>query len=137
MFEWLRSNRLNRLEALLLDSLIGKLPREAADLLRLQISDINKIQRIVRGTEVDFFAMKRGRVAWEESHLFPCRQERKLATATVFSHEVQLRLKAELWIVDGHIFSIQFGAEPEVWAGSEPLEVEDLQVLVDPMSVDC
>lgn len=56
---------------------------------------------------------------------------------TVFSHEVDLRLKADLWIVDEHVFFIQFDVELGPWAGSKPLEVEDVKVLIDLMSLDC
>lgn len=59
-FPWIRKNKLNNVERLIIEELLSRLSPKSADILRRQVSAFNKIQRIDKDREIDFYCIKMG-----------------------------------------------------------------------------
>jgi hypothetical protein len=127
------SSDLTPLEQEVLGALSAELPPAAREILAKQRDAINLVQRHAGGKEVNLYAMRRGRPCYEEHLLFPLQlEEAKLATLEIASSTGKTPLRAEVWLVKGWVFSIQFSKAPQegLQAGARVLSVK---VLRDPM----
>lgn len=94
--------RFTPLEEKLLSAVRGVLPRGAVDAFDAQVAAINRVQRLPRWTEIDFYSMRGGKVDWSHVALFARTTEFPLAE--VRFHAGGRPYKARLTAVDGHIF---------------------------------
>ena len=107
-----------RLLGLLTQSL-GDKHREA---MLSQLKAVNKIQRIVGWTEIDFYVMKRGQVSWEGVPALFDDREFTLARASTFADGG--RIQSELVCVGGHLFSIESKAPIKPLAFRQDIRIE-------------
>ena len=136
MLNWLfRSRKLSGFEKLLLGAVVTALPEPAAAKLTAQLKEINLVQRLARGVEVNFYAMRRRQVFWDEDNLFRVSDAVKLAKVRICSEEIRASVDATIWIVHGHIASIEYSMEPDALAGSDPIRIEEVALLIDPVAL--
>ena len=90
------------LEEKLLSAVRGVVPPGALDAFDAQVAAINRVQRLPRWTEIDFYSMRGGKVDWSHVALFPLTTEFPLAE--VRFHAGGRPYKARLTAVAGHIF---------------------------------
>lgn len=117
-------SRLSPLERLILDGVRGELDGVVARHWDMQIKAINKIQRLPKGIEVNFYRMRNGKPSFDESLSFPNKKkELKAADVYIDIPNVDETLVAEVWCVKGFLSSIEYSADPayfEESAGMEP-----------------
>ena len=96
----------------LLRSASGMLPEISGAVLKKQLEQINFVQRLVNGREVSFYRKRRFRVvALEETLLFRNRGDLLLASASLRCEQGD-ELSAKLWVTNGQLFQITYGAPP-------------------------
>jgi len=95
-------------ESRLLAGLSQSLAERHRPILQAQLDAITKIQRIVGWTEIDFYVMKRGRVAWDGVPCFDDTSEFRLARARTICDGVTVQ--SELTCLSGHLFCIESDA---------------------------
>ncbi|NBD38049.1 MAG: hypothetical protein GVY10_05725 [Verrucomicrobia bacterium] len=106
---------------------------EASGLLRSQVALINKVQRIDRDREVDFYHVEKGESEFPETVLFPNRAEELiLAKIHITDPETGHQSKAEVFLVKGHLFSIEFSHTPRDFRGAKTLQIS-VEICADPM----
>ena len=109
-------------EEAILAAVVEALAHEPGELMQGQIRAINKVQRTLEWTEINFYCIRLGKVRWPETVAFLNKGEFKLAT---IDYELAGRpFRTELWAISGHIFS--FITRPSLkasWA-EKPLRVE-------------
>lgn len=101
--------RLSALEKLILDSVRSQLDSNLAVLWNKQVAAINKIQRLPEGVEVNFYRMKQRRPSFDDELIFPNKTEELLiAKVRVGLPNVEEKLTASVWCVNGFLFSINY-----------------------------
>lgn len=125
---------LRPLERKLINALVEHLRPGAGALLSKQVDQINLVQRHASEKEVNFYCIKRGKPAFDEKFRFPTKQEVKLATITFKAAGTNL-LRANFWLVHGHLFSIEFNQSPKQ-LHEESIEIKQIELLIDPMTPD-
>ena len=98
---------LSDFEMFILDSVRNKHTDDIAILWDKQIQAINKIQRLQRGGEVNFYSMKKGRPHHDIELAFPNKTE-ELLVAKVQLAVSNSKLIANVWCVRGFVFSIEY-----------------------------
>lgn len=122
-----RNRRLNELEVLILDTVKSRLDPELHALWDKQVSSINRVNRLPAGVESDFYRIRNGKSFWDPEIAFPdCAEELLLATVTLsLCSKV---LTAEVWLVQGQAFCIEYSGGTgyfeeamggELWSGHE------------------
>ncbi|MBF0526405.1 MAG: hypothetical protein HQK56_15075 [Deltaproteobacteria bacterium] len=128
-----------KFERKVIDEVALYLPSDAGKLLLYQIDRINKIQRLSDGKEVNLYCIRHGRAAFDESLRFPDKKgELLLASAKLVHPGKRSKLKAEVWVANGRIFSIVFDKVPQKFFAGLNLdtlnvEIVDVQVWFNPM----
>jgi hypothetical protein len=103
------ANKLSNLELLILCSVREKLQADLQYKWDEQIKAINKIQRLPKGVEVDFYRLKNGRPSFDENLTFENKQEElKLASVKIEFPDKTCGLCASVWCVSGFLFSIEY-----------------------------
>jgi hypothetical protein len=104
------SKRFTNLELRVIDSVRLNLPEGVLPAWDRQISEINKIQRLPDGVEVNFYRMKRGRPTFESAIALPNKSEEHLLAKLVISAPsvTEKKLTANIWCVNGFLFSIEY-----------------------------
>lgn len=99
-----------KLELMIIDSVRLNLPESVLPSWDRQVSEINKIQRLPDGVEVNFYSIKRGRPAFDSAIALPNKSEEHLLAKLVISAPTvtQKRLIANIWCVNGFLFSIEY-----------------------------
>ena len=110
----------------MLHLLSQKLGDKHRKILLSQLEAINKIQRIVGWTEIDFYVTKRGQVSWDGVHAFFDDREFTLARASTFTGGA--RIQSEVFCIAGHLFSIESKApiKPIAFRPDVRVEVYDV-----------
>lgn len=72
-----------------------------------QIEVINKVHRSPDGLEVNFYAMRNGESDFPEKLCFTKNDDFKIAVVDVSAGEGKQKLRARVWCVGGHAFSIE------------------------------
>jgi hypothetical protein len=129
LFNWLRPS-VRPLERKLIDALAERLGSDARALLMEQVEQINLVQRHAKDKEVNFYCMRQGKPAFDERFRFPERHETKLATVTFKAANAPKQLRADFWIVNGHLFTIEFKQSPKQL---RDIEIENLELFINPM----
>ncbi|MBB3813107.1 hypothetical protein FHT12_001997 [Xanthomonas campestris] len=112
IFKVKRKNpNISRIDRLVLDSIGGGLPMPERELWNLQISRINKVQRLPQGVEVNFYRISKGKPTFDAAIAFKNRTQ-ELMVASLIIKSCNQELTAKVWCVRGFIFSIEYGAAP-------------------------
>ena len=135
LFQWItgRGQELLPLEQLLLQKVETALSKPAAEILVMQITLINKVQRLDKSREVDFYRMEKGKPVFPESALFPNHKEEfELARLRIVDPRTGHGTNASVYLVKGRLFSIEFSCPPGDISdlGSVEMTVESI---MDPM----
>lgn len=134
-----RSSPFEDFEIVVLDAVASHLDPGAGALFRQQIATVNRVQRHSRAKEVNLYAMKGGRATFDDALRFPnVAGEALLATAWLARSDAKKRLKVEVWLAKGRVFSLLFSQPPKAFFGggpapARPEEVVELKVWMDPM----
>jgi hypothetical protein len=136
MLSWIFQSRpkLNPIEMRVIEAVAAALPQESAALLRIQVSLINKVQRIDQDREVDFYHIENGKPTFPDTALFPNRTE-EFELAKVHLNDVATghQSKATVSLVKGRLFCIEFSQTPRDLRGLNDLKIE-IEQLNDPMN---
>jgi hypothetical protein len=124
----------NPIETRVIEAIAAALPPDSAALLRTQVSLINKVQRIDRDREVDFYHIEEGRPTFPESTLFSNRTEEfELARVHLTDVATGHQSNATVSLVKGRLFCIEFSHSPRDLRGSGDLKIE-IKQLNNPMT---
>ncbi|MDP5190418.1 hypothetical protein [Rheinheimera baltica] len=114
---------LSDLKKLVLNSIKNSLTSIVIPIWYQQVQTINKVQRLPRSIEVNFYRMKNGKPQFDESLAFPNKtEELHVATVTVQSFDGKT-LIANVWSVKGFLFSIEYNTSSDYFdelLGMEP-----------------
>lgn len=106
-------NKLSRLERGILDAVKNCLPTEFEPLWERQVAAINRVQRLPGGVEVNFFRVERGKPTFDDEIAFPNRTDELLiARLEIAAVRASPILKAQVWSVNGFLFSIEYDRDP-------------------------
>ena len=119
-------SKLNPLESQVLSAVSAELSLPGRNVFNKQIDIVNLVQRHADGKEVSLYVMRRGKPVYEEQFLFPMRREVQLADVEMLGG------RAEIWLVEGWVFSIHFDKPPKriLELGAE---IKKVRILQDPM----
>jgi hypothetical protein len=102
---------------------VAKSLGETGTRLRRQVEVVNKVQRLVSGKEVNLYKMVRGKPAFDDDLRFTGLPEEALL-ATLWLESPQKgtgRLKLELWLAQGRLFSLISDKPPQAFFAGIPL----------------
>ncbi len=103
--------RFNHLEKLVLQSVREELNNaEIISLWDKQISAITSISRVIN-RESNLYREVNGKVCFDESNCFPNKKEELLLARLKLQFPTLGKLNIKVWIVKGHLFSIEYGKE--------------------------
>ncbi len=125
--------RLYLFEKNLLAAVEAKLCPQSQHLLRLQVDAINKVQRAVQGTEINFYRMAKGCPTFDDSIRFPSSEtEVRFATLHLAHPNKKETLRATIWAVQGFMSYLHFSKPPHQFyeADVKSIEPEFLKVTV-------
>ncbi len=124
--------KLTQLESQVLSAVSARLSPMAKEIFTRQIGLVNSIQRFSKGKDVNLRIKKRGKQFLAEELRFPLRPETLLATVGMGASNAKVKFKAEVWLVNGRVFSIEFNKPPRdiLKVGANITEVK---ILHDPM----
>jgi hypothetical protein len=126
-------SKLSSLESQVLAAVSAELSPAGREVLSKQIGLVNLIQRHGDGKEVNLYVMRRGKPCFEDRFLFPSRAaETQLANVEIVGGSGQESLKAEVWLVEGWVFSIHFNKPPRKIVGPGA-NAAKAKILHDPM----
>lgn len=126
-------------EKKLLETVRTHLSIDAQVIFQAQIDSINRIQRLTNGKEVNLYAMKFGRVRFDDRLRFAnIQSEALLATAVLTNLKTEKNMKVEMRLVTGHLFSLRFAKPPHELFDTHDLEkvqakISDVKIWLDPM----
>ena len=127
-------SKLNSIETAVIEAVAAALPNDAAALLRTQVSLVNKVQRIDRDREVDFYHMEKGKPAFPDTALFPNRTEEFiLAKVHLTNDSTGHQSNATITLVKGRLFCIEFSHTPRDLCEVDELSIE-IEQLDNPMN---
>jgi len=124
--------RLTALESRVISTVSEKLSSAAKQLFDAQMNQVNRIQRLSSGKEANFYTLRRGKPSLEERLLFPLTTETLLARVHLNLGQEKKPLRAEVWLVNGHVFSVDFNKTPGK-SSEEEIHVANVEILRDPM----
>ena len=102
-------SRFSDLENLILNSIRDQLTEEIREIWDHQISSINKIQRLPKNVEVNFYRMKNGKPSFNEQDSFPNKtRELLLAKVVITIPNSTVKVVSNIWCVNGFLFSIEY-----------------------------
>lgn len=102
------SKRLSRLEICVFDAVCEKLPQQLGDLWAKQIAVVNKIHRSPDEKEVNLYVIAGGKSSFPMELCFTKRDEFKIAVVDLSANNGAVKLRARVWCVNGHVFSIEY-----------------------------
>jgi hypothetical protein len=102
------SARLTRLEQIIFDAVREKLKPSEAELWMKQLASINKIHRSPDGQEINLYAIRNGIANFPREFCFAKDDEFKIAVVDVAAKNCAKKLRARIWCVKGHVFSIEY-----------------------------
>lgn len=122
----------------ILDALKSRLDAESGAKLQRQIEVINTVQRLAGGKEVNLYRLRHGKPVFADELRFPlAAEEVLLATAYLSAPGKRAKLKADIWLANGRLFSLVFNKPPKQFFTGEDLksvqpEIADLKIWIDP-----
>ena len=100
---------LSPLERLVLGNIRERLSAPIQIVWDKQIAAINKVQRLPEGAEANFYRMKNGCPSFDGDIAFPNRSTELLIAKIHLEAPNNISLVADVWSVNGFIFSIEYG----------------------------
>jgi len=141
VFDWFRQicsgGALRSWEREVLSAVSRSVSVDARRIFDCQIKQITSIQRYAAGREVNLYRKPGSRPFSfsEEQPLFPLMNEALLGKIELMGSEVDERMKAEVWLVNGHVFSLVLNRPVEKRLFRNGVRIEKVQILCDPMVV--
>jgi hypothetical protein len=129
---------LYKFELELLEAIRIRLSPDSQATFQAQIDSINRVYRLTKGREVNLYAMKFGRVQFDDKLRFVgTRNEVLLANAILTGSKNGKSMKTEFWLVEGRLFSIVFEKSPQEFFGTRDLRevyarISNVRILLDP-----
>lgn len=127
------------LESRILEEVKSRLDTEGSTRLQRQIEVINKIQRLADGKEVNLYQMRHSKPTFDDNLRFPnAADEGLLASVNLAGPDRRTKLRVDVWLAKGRLFSLVFNKPPkQFFAGSnlktvQP-EIADVKIWLDPM----
>ena len=126
-------------ETRIIEEVKSHLVVDARTRLQRQVEVINKIQRLSDGKEVNLYQMRHGKPAFDDSLRFPnAADEELLASVNLVGSDKNAKLKAEIWLAKGRLFSLVFNKPPKQFFEGVNLksvqpEIVDVKIWFDPM----
>lgn len=110
---------------------------DAQNIFHKQISLINKVQRLSKNKEVNLYRKKGWKIHFDDTLRFPLDlPEVKLGKVKIKfkddSNQTHKIINAEIWLVEGHIFSITFNISPLPYLKNS-FDIVRVEILEDPM----
>jgi hypothetical protein len=102
------SAQLSKLERIIFDAVREKLQKGEAEIWDKQLSAVNKIHRSPDGLEMNLYVMRNGRSNFPPELRFVKHNEFKIAVVDVLANVGAAKLRARVWCVNGHVFSIVY-----------------------------
>ena len=125
---------LRQYESALIDALAEKLNSEASSLLLEQIKRVNYIQRHDDQKEVNLYCIKYGKPFFHKKFRFPLKQsEIKLASIIFEVTAISKTFHADVWLVNGYLFSIEFNRCPKKIKNNN-IEIKKIIIAINPMA---
>jgi hypothetical protein len=118
--------KLSSLENQVLTAVSAELSPKAREVFNKQINLVNLVQRHADGKEVNLYSMRRGKPVYEEQFLFPLRREVQLGKVEMLGG------RAEVWLIEGWVFSIHFDKPPKTILG-QSVKIEKVTIFHNPM----
>ena len=135
-----RGPRLYPFEVAVIEKVVACLGGDAGFKLQRQVEEINKIQRLSEGKEVNLYKMSGGRPSFDDGLSFGgIDDEALLATVSLTGSATKKGLlKIELWLVYGRLFSLVSNKKPSEFFMTEQLDavqptITDVKIWLDPM----
>lgn len=126
-------------ETRIIEEVKSRLDNDGASRLQRQVEVINKIQRLTDGKEVNLYQMRHGKPAFDDSLRFPgATDEALLASVSLTGPDKRTKLKAEVWLANGRLFSLVFNKPPKQFFAGANLksvqpEIATVKIWFDPM----
>ncbi|WP_143133410.1 hypothetical protein [Pseudoduganella namucuonensis] len=111
----------------------------AGSRLLRQAEVVNKVQRLSNGKEVNLYQIRYGKPAFDDDLRFPnAPDEALLANVTLSRSNSPAKLRAEVWLAKGRLFSLVFNVPPSQFYAGMDLdtlrgEIEDVRICFNPM----
>ena len=122
------------IERRLIDILIENLQPEAGMILLKQYKQINYVQRFSKDKEVNFYRIKNCKPYLDKTIQFPNNQSVLRIASILFNvKSVPKTYRADMWLVRGYLFSIEFNQSPKK-IGNNEIELKEIKLLADPMA---
>lgn len=98
----------SRLETTIFNAVQLKLSPSNAELWTKQLNAINKIHRSPDGREVNLFVIRNGKADFPRELCYTRGGEFKVAVVDLKAKQSPSKLRARVWCVNGHVFSIEY-----------------------------
>lgn len=129
----LRGGGLRPLESRVLDAVAERLEPAARERFLQHVALVNTVQRHAGDKAVNLYQMRGGKAVFDDALRFPLDlPEAPLATVAFAGAGKGKALRAEVWLANGRVFSIEFNRPPAEWS-FEPPAVAEVTLLADPM----
>ncbi|RSZ55171.1 hypothetical protein HF313_22985 [Massilia atriviolacea] len=99
---------LSPLEASIFDAVHEQLPPQDAELWRKQLEAVNKIYRSPTEREINLYVIRNGKSNFPRELCFANEEEFKIAVVDLTAGDNEGKLRARVWCVNGHVFSIEY-----------------------------
>ncbi|NHZ83891.1 hypothetical protein F2P44_32170 [Massilia sp. CCM 8695] len=98
----------SQLETAIFNAVQLQLSPEDAELWGKQLQAINKIHRSPDGRHVNWWVMRNGKPDFPRDICYARTDEFKIAVVDLNAKQAKAKLRARVWCVNGHVFSIEF-----------------------------
>ena len=98
----------SKLEESIFNSVEQKLDKGFEVIFKNQLAAINKIHRSPDFLEVNLYVVRNGKSDFPKELCFDRDDEFKLAVVDLQAAAVDAKLQANIWCVNGHVFSIEY-----------------------------
>jgi len=98
----------SRLEMAIFEAVQSQLSHSNSELWEKQLQSVNKIHRSPDGKEVNLFSMHNGKADFPRDICYAHTGELKIAVVDLQAKISGAKLRARVWCVDGHVFSIEY-----------------------------
>lgn len=105
------SAELSRIESIVFDAVKVNLRASDSELLDRQLKAINRVHRSPDSREVNLFVIRKGESAFPPELCFRNKSEFKIAVVDINATN-GATLRARVWCVNGHVFSIEYKTSP-------------------------
>lgn len=100
--------KLSPLETSIFDAVQEKLPFCDAEIWKKQLQVVNKIYRSPDRREVNLYVIRHGKSDFPRELCFAKHGEFKVAVVDLTARRSGEKLRARVWCVNGHVFSIEY-----------------------------